>query len=241
MPNGVPMSWLRTSYDHPPLFVESGAGRAPARRRRPRVRRLQHRRHVHVHRLRAGAGGRGGEPRRSRRDRSTCCRPRTRSGSRGSWRGATACRCGSSRWRRRAPTPRSSGSPGPSTGREKVLFFDGKYHGHFDDVLVELEDGRLVPEEDGLPHDVTSRTHDRAVQRPRGAASGARDPRGGGGDHRARRSPTTSGLLMPDDGFHDGLREVTRVPARCWPTTRRTRRSSVPAGSPGCGGSRPTS
>ena len=28
MPNGVPMSWLRTSYDHPPLFVESGAGRA---------------------------------------------------------------------------------------------------------------------------------------------------------------------------------------------------------------------
>ncbi len=26
MPNGVPMSWLRTSYDHPPLFVESASG-----------------------------------------------------------------------------------------------------------------------------------------------------------------------------------------------------------------------
>jgi glutamate-1-semialdehyde 2,1-aminomutase len=26
MPNGVPMSWMRTSYDHPPLFVESAAG-----------------------------------------------------------------------------------------------------------------------------------------------------------------------------------------------------------------------
>ena len=26
MPNGVPMSWLRTSYDHPPLFIESAAG-----------------------------------------------------------------------------------------------------------------------------------------------------------------------------------------------------------------------
>jgi hypothetical protein len=24
MPNGVPMSWLRTSYDHPPLFVAEG-------------------------------------------------------------------------------------------------------------------------------------------------------------------------------------------------------------------------
>src|SRR5215207_3257968 len=26
MPNGVPMSWLRTSYDHPPLFVAEGRG-----------------------------------------------------------------------------------------------------------------------------------------------------------------------------------------------------------------------
>ena len=26
MPNGVPMSWLRTSYDHLPLFIESAAG-----------------------------------------------------------------------------------------------------------------------------------------------------------------------------------------------------------------------
>ena len=26
MPNGVPMSWLRTSYDHPPLFVAEGTG-----------------------------------------------------------------------------------------------------------------------------------------------------------------------------------------------------------------------
>ena len=34
------------------------------------------------------------------------------------------------------------------TGRDKVLMFDGKYHGHFDEALVELdEDGNLVPEE----------------------------------------------------------------------------------------------
>ena len=26
MPNGVPMSWLRSSYDHPPLFVDTGKG-----------------------------------------------------------------------------------------------------------------------------------------------------------------------------------------------------------------------
>ena len=44
------------------------------------------------------------------------------------------------------------------TGRDKVLFFDGKYHGHFDEALVDLQDGTLVPEEGGLPRDVTSKT-----------------------------------------------------------------------------------
>ena len=39
-----------------------------------------------------------------------------------------------------------------ATGREKVLMFDGKYHGHLDEALVELDDtGRLVPEERGVP------------------------------------------------------------------------------------------
>ena len=42
-----------------------------------------------------------------------------------------------------------------ATGRPRVLLFEGKYHGHFDQALVELEDGRLVPEELGLPRDVT--------------------------------------------------------------------------------------
>ncbi len=28
MPNGVPMGWLRHVYDHPPLFVDGGLGRA---------------------------------------------------------------------------------------------------------------------------------------------------------------------------------------------------------------------
>ena len=45
-----------------------------------------------------------------------------------------------------------------ATGRNKVLFFDGKYHGHFDETLVELDDGALVPGELGLPSDVTSTT-----------------------------------------------------------------------------------
>jgi glutamate-1-semialdehyde aminotransferase len=96
-----------------------------------------------------------------------------------------------------------------STGREKVLFFDGKYHGHFDDVLVELEDGHLVPEENGLPRDVTARTlvvpfNDLdAVERALATQEVAvviTEP----------ALTNNVGLLMPDDGFHEGLREVTR-------------------------------
>ena len=210
MPNGVPMSWLRTSYDHPPLFVAEGNGRAFPRRRRPRVRRLQHRRHVHVHRLRAGTRGGGGEPAGGRRDRSSCCRPRTRSGSRASCSAATACRCGSSRWRRPAPTPRSIRIARTITGREKVLFFDGKYHGHFDEALVELEDGRLVPEEEGLPHDVTSKTTIVPFNDLEALRAALGDARGRGRDHRARRSRTTSACCCRTTDFHAELRAMTR-------------------------------
>ncbi|HEY6571069.1 MAG TPA: aminotransferase class III-fold pyridoxal phosphate-dependent enzyme, partial [Candidatus Limnocylindrales bacterium] len=39
-----------------------------------------------------------------------------------------------------------------ATGRDRVVMFDGKYHGHFDEALVWLEDdGTLVPEELGIP------------------------------------------------------------------------------------------
>ena len=45
------------------------------------------------------------------------------------------------------------------TGREKVLMFDGKYHGHFDEALVELDEaGVLVLEERGVPADTVDGT-----------------------------------------------------------------------------------
>ena len=44
------------------------------------------------------------------------------------------------------------------TGRENVLFFDGKYHGHFDEALVELVDGKVDGRGGRTPADVTART-----------------------------------------------------------------------------------
>jgi glutamate-1-semialdehyde 2,1-aminomutase len=94
------------------------------------------------------------------------------------------------------------------TGRDRVLMFDGKYHGHFDDGLVDLEDGRMVPELRGLPKDVGE--HARVVQwndvdavaealRERDVALLLTEP----------AMTNNQGLLLPEPGFHDALRTLT--------------------------------
>jgi len=45
-----------------------------------------------------------------------------------------------------------------ATERQVVLVFEGKYHGHVDATMVVLEDGRLVPEYDGLPGGIEKQT-----------------------------------------------------------------------------------
>jgi len=96
------------------------------------------------------------------------------------------------------------------TGRDRVLLFDGKYHGHLDQALVELDaHGDLVPEERGLPRDVTRGTvvvpfNDpaavaRALER-RGIALVLTEP----------ALTNNFGLILPEPGFHDALRRITR-------------------------------
>src|SRR6266571_5365859 len=42
-----------------------------------------------------------------------------------------------------------------ATGRDVVLLFEGHYHGHFEEGLVDLEDGRAGPVQRGLSKGVT--------------------------------------------------------------------------------------
>jgi glutamate-1-semialdehyde 2,1-aminomutase len=98
-----------------------------------------------------------------------------------------------------------------ATGRDKVLLFDGKYHGHFDQTLVELdEEGKVVPEERGLPASVVEQVcmvpfNDlealaRALER-RDIAVVLTEP----------ALTNNFGLILPDEEFHKGLRELTRA------------------------------
>ena len=98
-----------------------------------------------------------------------------------------------------------------ATGRDKVLLFDGKYHGHFDQTLVEWNAaGQLVPEERGLPAGVVEQTRlvafndlealARALER-RDIALVLTEP----------ALTNNFGLIMPEPGFHAALRELTRA------------------------------
>jgi glutamate-1-semialdehyde 2,1-aminomutase len=96
-----------------------------------------------------------------------------------------------------------------ATERPRALMFEGKYHGHFDQALVDLEDGREVPEELGLPTDVTDQTRVipfnnvealvRALE-PQDIAVVLLEP----------AMTNNHGLILPDPGFHRELRRITR-------------------------------
>jgi glutamate-1-semialdehyde 2,1-aminomutase len=95
------------------------------------------------------------------------------------------------------------------TGRDEVLVFDGKYHGHLDRTLAVLDpDGRVVPEERGVSAHAVGNT---VIVRFNDVEALA--------DALARRDvglvltePALTnevGLLLPEEGFHRALRELT--------------------------------
>lgn len=96
-----------------------------------------------------------------------------------------------------------------ATGRDKVLLFDGKYHGHIDDVLVDLRDGALVPEEPGLPDGVAKRV---TIVQWNDAEAVAAALAGTDVAVVLTEPALTNviGLLLPEPGFHDAIREITR-------------------------------
>jgi glutamate-1-semialdehyde 2,1-aminomutase len=208
MPNGVPMSWHRTAYDHPPLFVAEGkgarfrdvdgheysdfniadmsmfAGYAPE----PVVRAIARR------------AGQGTQFLLPGEDALWVAEDLGRRYGLPKWQFTLAASQANTEAIRVARA---------LTGRDKVLFFDGKYHGHFDEALVDLRDGVLVPEEGGLPRDVAAKTaivqfnDPEALRRtlePRDVAIVITEP----------ALTNNVGLLLPEPGFHDALRAITR-------------------------------
>jgi glutamate-1-semialdehyde 2,1-aminomutase len=96
------------------------------------------------------------------------------------------------------------------TGRMKVLIFNGCYHGAVDETFVQIRNGEAIadPALIGEPRDITALTRViefndipalEAALRSRDVACVLAEP-----------VMTNIGMVLPDDGYHSALRDVTR-------------------------------
>jgi glutamate-1-semialdehyde 2,1-aminomutase len=85
--------------------------------------------------------------------------------------------------------------------------FDGKYHGHADELLGELHAKGVLPEGLGVPQDATR--HVRLVQYNDLEAVERELARGDVACVLAEPAITNVGVIQPDDGFHAALRRLT--------------------------------
>ena len=210
MPNGVPMSWHRGSYHHAPLWVAEGQGArftdvdgftysdfniadmsmfcgyAPE----PVVRAVSDRM------------ARGNQFLLPTEDAIVVAEELTRRYALPMWQFTLSASQANTEAIRVARVV---------TGRDKVLLFDGKYHGHFDEALVELApDGSLRSEERGLPIGGEAHTVVVPFNDPDALAAAL----AAGGIALVLTEPALTnnfGLIMPQDGFHAELRRLTRT------------------------------
>ena len=96
------------------------------------------------------------------------------------------------------------------TGRRKVLVFNGCYHGTVDDAMVALDGGRTV-NRPGLVGQVTDLS-DVAVSVEFNDIAAVEAALAGGEIAAVLTEPvmTNSCMVLPQAGFHDGLRTLTR-------------------------------
>jgi glutamate-1-semialdehyde 2,1-aminomutase len=94
-----------------------------------------------------------------------------------------------------------------ATGRDTVLMFDGKYHGHADELLGELDADRVVPEGLGVPRDATR--HVRLVPYNDLEAVERELASGDIACVLAEAAITNTGVIQPAEGFHAAMRRLT--------------------------------
>jgi glutamate-1-semialdehyde 2,1-aminomutase len=95
------------------------------------------------------------------------------------------------------------------TGRDVILLFQGHYHGHFEEGVVDLADGQAQPLQRGLSKGVTGRVRIAQFNDP-GLLRSALEP---GDVALVLTEPAmtnTIHLLLPEPGWHDSLRALTQ-------------------------------
>jgi glutamate-1-semialdehyde 2,1-aminomutase len=96
-----------------------------------------------------------------------------------------------------------------ATGRDKVLIFEGKYHGHIDETLVTASGERHVADHYGLPRN----SADGTVVVPFNDLAALEKALRTGDIACILAEPvmTNMGVILPEDGFFAALRAMTRA------------------------------
>jgi glutamate-1-semialdehyde aminotransferase len=96
-----------------------------------------------------------------------------------------------------------------ATGRDLILVFDGKYHGHLEETMVVLEEGRVEAEMLGLPPWASGQA--RVIQFNDVSALEAALARRDVALVLTEPALTNAGIIRPESDFHKALRDLTRV------------------------------
>lgn len=95
------------------------------------------------------------------------------------------------------------------TGRPKVLVFNGCYHGSVDEAIVGIEGGRVVPRRGSVGPPVDPGVTTRAVEWNDIESLRSELEQGDVAVVLAEPALTNVGIVLPDPGYHDALREIT--------------------------------
>lgn len=96
------------------------------------------------------------------------------------------------------------------TGRKKILVVNGCYHGTVDETLITLKNGRVVPRSGNIGPPIEPSETTKAIEfndidmleralAPNDVACALMEP-----------AMTNRGIILPDAGYHDALRELTK-------------------------------
>jgi glutamate-1-semialdehyde 2,1-aminomutase len=97
------------------------------------------------------------------------------------------------------------------TGRPKILVFNWCYHGTVDEAFASLDDGKVVSREGNVGPPVPLDETTRVVEWNDVDALERELRRGDVACVLAEPALTNIGIVLPDPGFHDALRELTRA------------------------------
>lgn len=205
MPNGVPMSWMATLYEHPPMVAMRGEGATFT--------------DVDGHRYldfnladTSMFTGYGVESLTNAAHRCVADGPQFMLPTADAFEVADelARRFGLPQWQFTLSATQANTEAlrlaRAATGRTAVVMFDGKYHGHADELLGELGDDGVAPEGLGVPPDATR--HVRIVRYNDLEAIERELTRGDVACVLAEAAITNCGVIQPDEGFHSELRRL---------------------------------